>query len=66
MPAVISPAICVIKIICGSAPGIAIHAVVHLCMCAQDLKKERGWQLDARLLAYAWGLQHSQDWNVGG
>ncbi|KAL3144559.1 hypothetical protein ABBQ32_004289 [Trebouxia sp. C0010 RCD-2024] len=31
-----------------------------------ELQKERGWQLDARLLAYAWGLQHSQDWDVGG
>ena len=40
------------------SPFVCVH--VH-----QDLKKVRGWQLDARLLAYAWGLQDSQDWNLG-
>ncbi|KAL0049573.1 hypothetical protein WJX82_005166 [Trebouxia sp. C0006] len=30
-----------------------------------ELKKTKQWELDARLLGYAWGLQHSQDWSVG-
>ena len=30
----------------------------------QEMKKDKGWELDARLLGYAWGLQHSQAWNV--
>ena len=30
----------------------------------QDLRKEKGWELDARLLGYAWALQHSQDWGI--
>ena len=40
-------------------------STLYLCNVRQDLKKDRGWQLDARLLAYAWGLQDSQDWNLG-
>ncbi len=32
---------------------------------SQELKKTKQWELDARLLGYAWGLQHSQDWSVG-
>ena len=36
----------------------------NLKHAGQDLKKEKGWELDARLLGYAWGLQHSQDWGV--
>ena len=33
-------------------------------MAVQELRSEKGWELDARLLSYAWGLQHSQDWGI--
>lgn len=35
-----------------------------ICPGVQNLRKEKGWELDARLLGYAWALQHSQDWGI--
>lgn len=41
---------------------LSLSAAQHIVV--QDLRKEKGWELDARLLGYAWALQHSQDWGI--